>query len=134
MLRPIEGTTFDIIHGPLAYRWRTAGFRALAFEYRHSTTETIFKQLCADLKHVCFVRFLDAPITPLASANPVTLPRQEITRPLPVYFDDPATQEAFDERAAILEFDAGLSRKEAERRALLLVSQKNPECVGKFGK
>ena len=32
-----------------------------------------------------------------------------------------AKQEAFEERAAILEFDAGLTRREAERRARAMV-------------
>ena len=38
--------------------------------------------------------------------------KQEVIRVL-----DEARREAFKERAAILEFDAGLSRQEAERRA-----------------
>ena len=39
----------------------------------------------------------------------------------PVDFD----QDAFEERAAILEYDAGFSRDEAERRALTLMSAEN---------
>ena len=39
----------------------------------------------------------------------------------PVDFD----QDAFEERAAILEFEAGFSRDEAERRALALMSAEN---------
>ena len=41
--------------------------------------------------------------------------------PQPVAFD----LEAFEERAAILEFEAGFSRDEAERRALALMSAEN---------
>ncbi|WP_291997249.1 hypothetical protein [Candidatus Accumulibacter sp. ACC012] len=36
----------------------------------------------------------------------------------PIYFDDPALQEGFDERAALLEFEAGFGREEAEKQAL----------------
>jgi len=41
--------------------------------------------------------------------------------PPPVDFD----RDAFEERAAILEYDAGFSRDEAERRALTLMSAEN---------
>lgn len=34
---------------------------------------------------------------------------------------DEADREAFEERAAIMEYDGGLPRREAERRALVLV-------------
>ena len=44
--------------------------------------------------------------------------RAETTPPPPVELD----QEALEERAAILEFEAGFSRDEAERRALALMS------------
>ena len=36
-----------------------------------------------------------------------------------------AAKEAFDERAAILEFDAGLTREEAERQARMMIAAKN---------
>jgi hypothetical protein len=38
----------------------------------------------------------------------------------------PAVREWWEERAAIMEFDAGLSRDEAEREAFLVVMQPNP--------
>jgi hypothetical protein len=98
--------------------------------YRHTTTETIFKQLCEDLKQVCFARFVEIPVAPLPSANQAEFPKQKTVEPLPVYFDDPAMQEAFDERAAIMEFDAGISREEAEKEALGLLRLQNPECIG----
>ena len=44
--------------------------------------------------------------------------RAETTPPPPVELD----QEALEERAAIMEFEAGFSRDEAERRALALMS------------
>ena len=43
----------------------------------------------------------------------------------PVDFD----QDAFEERAAILEYDAGFSRDEAERRALTLMSASSVESA-----
>jgi hypothetical protein len=49
-----------------------------------------------------------------------------IERPLPIYFDDPALQESFDERAAMLEFEAGFERCEAEKRALAEISASLP--------
>ena len=36
-----------------------------------------------------------------------------------------ALREAYEERAAIMEFDGGLSREEAERKAWALVSKLN---------
>lgn len=104
------------------------GWRRWEF-YRHTTTETIFKQLCEDLKQVCIARFVGIPVAPLPSAKPVEFPKQKTVEPLPVYFDDPAMQEAFDERAAIMEFDAGLSREEAEKQVLELARQKYPVCI-----
>jgi len=44
---------------------------------------------------------------------------------MPVDFD----QDAFEERAAILEFEAGFSRDEAERRALALMSTSSVESA-----
>lgn len=35
---------------------------------------------------------------------------------------DLALREAFEERAAIMEFDGGLTREEAERRAMAIVA------------
>lgn len=37
----------------------------------------------------------------------------------------PNQREAYEERAAILEYDAGMSRKEAERKALEMVKQES---------
>lgn len=39
----------------------------------------------------------------------------------------PDEREAFEERAAILEYDTGMTRKEAERKALEMVKQENLE-------
>jgi hypothetical protein len=38
----------------------------------------------------------------------------------------PEQREHFEERAAIIEFDAGVPREEAERRAILAVLQPSP--------
>lgn len=47
------------------------------------------------------------------------------------YFDDPALQEAFDERAAIMEFDGGIEREQAEKATLMAMktefAQSRPE-------
>jgi len=43
-----------------------------------------------------------------------------------VNYDDENRREAFEERAAILEFDAGLSRAEAEREAAKMVEARFP--------
>ena len=60
---------------------------------------------------VLLLEALRAEMTPVASDPP----------PLTVAFD----QDAFEERAAILEFEAGFSRDEAERRARALMSAEN---------
>ena len=39
-----------------------------------------------------------------------------------------SVREAYEERAAIMEFDGGLSRDEAEREAWALVSKRYREC------
>lgn len=49
-------------------------------------------------------------------------PETQCEELLPIYFNDPALQELFDERAANLEFDAGLDRSAAESQALRAVS------------
>lgn len=36
----------------------------------------------------------------------------------------PATRELFDERAAIMEFDAGMTRAEAEKRAMEMIIER----------
>ncbi len=94
--------------------------RARCWEfYRHSGNETFFKQLCAEAQQECLERYCGAsrsPTTPQRVAR--SLIEAPILQPLPIYFDDPAHQEAFDERAAVLEFEAGYERDEAEERAL----------------
>lgn len=87
--------------------------------YRHSENEAFFKQLCAEVQQECLERYCGAspsPSTPQRVARPLS--EAPIEPPRPIYFNDPALQEAFDERAAVLEFEAGLERGEAEMHAL----------------
>jgi hypothetical protein len=48
-----------------------------------------------------------------------------VTLPLPPSITD-AQRELLEERAAILEFDAGMGRNEAEFKALLMVTRGSP--------
>lgn len=94
--------------------------RARCWEfYHHSKKEAFFKQLCAEVQQECLERYCGASLSPSAPQRAAPPPAEvPIERPLPIYFDDPALQEAFNERAAVLEFEAGFERDEAERRAL----------------
>lgn len=97
--------------------------RARCWEfYRHSENEVFFKQLCAEVQLVCLERYCGAsrpPSTPHRVASPqVEVPIVK----LPIYFDDPAHQETFDELAAVLEFEAGYERDEAEKQALAVIT------------
>ena len=87
--------------------------------FRHSENESFFKQLCAEVQQECLERYCGASLSPSAPQRVVRTPDEvPIERPLPIYFDDRVLQEAFDERAAVLEFEAGLERGEAEMHAL----------------
>ena len=57
---------------------------------------------------------------PAEAPSPIEklLPEPVAEQPLPIHFQEEGLQEAFDERAAIFEFDAGLPRHEAEAKAL----------------
>lgn len=87
--------------------------------YRYSETERFFKQLSAEAQQACLERYLGMSSLPSAQHHAAQL-RLEVQKEqtLPIYFDDPARQEAFNERAAIIEFDGGLERKLAEQLAL----------------
>lgn len=93
--------------------------RARCWEfYRHSENEAFFKQLCAEVQQECIERYCGTSLAPSTAQRVVRSPAAApICRPLPIYFDDPALQEAFDERAAVLEFEAAFERDEAEKRA-----------------
>lgn len=87
--------------------------------YRHSENEVFFKQLCAEVQQECLERYCGPSLCPYTSQREARPPAEAlIDRPLPIYFDDPALQEAFDERAAVFEFEAGFERDEAEKQAL----------------
>ena len=67
---------------------------------------------------------LRAELAPVAESFPIA-PVIPVMPVVPVDFD----QDAFEERAAILEFEAGFSRDEAERRALALMSTSSVESA-----
>lgn len=105
--------------------------RARCWEfYHHSENEAFFKQLCAEIQQKCREPYFGASLSP-SMPQRVARPTAEapIERPLPIYFDDPALQEAFDERAAVLEFEAGLERDEAEKWALAEITASLPNQV-----
>lgn len=102
--------------------------RARCWEFhRHSENEAFFRKLCAEVKQECLERYLGVSLSPFipqrVTSSPVEVP---IEQPLPIYFEDPAQQEAFDERAAILEFEAGLERESAEKQALAEITAALP--------
>lgn len=94
---------------------------------RHSENEAFFKHLCTEVRQVChegYCRISLPPSTPQRTVCPVEeLP---VVNPLPIYFDDPDLQEAFDERAGVLEFEAGYERDVAEKRALAEITALQP--------
>lgn len=85
--------------------------------YRHSENEAFFQQLCAEVQEECLECCGGASPSP-STPQRVARPPAEVTIDQPIYFDDPALQEGFDERAALLEFEAGFGREEAEKQAL----------------
>ncbi len=84
--------------------------------FRGDETESFFDQLCETAQQRLVDSFWGSKPSTLqvvAKETITSLPE----RPLPVFFHDKALQEAFDERAAILEFDAGYDRQLAEQMA-----------------
>lgn len=90
--------------------------------YRYSENEAFFKKLCAEVQQECLERFLGVSISPYMPQQARRAAEVPIAQPLPIYFNDPALQEAFDERAAVLEFEAGFDREDAEKRAVAEIS------------
>ena len=98
--------------------------------HRHAENEAFFKQLGAEAQQVCLEGYCGAslwPSTPRMPLSPVV--EKIVERPLPNYFADLALQEAFDERAGILEFEAGFDRETAEKLALTEISALLPASV-----
>lgn len=85
--------------------------------YRYAETAAFFKQIGAELQQVCIERY--GSVLPADNRSPKKkwLPRPVVEQPLPVFFQEETLQEAFDERVAILEFEAGIPRQEAEAKA-----------------
>lgn len=103
--------------------------RARCWEFhRHSENEAFFKQFCTEVQQECFERYCGVALSPSMPQRVARLSEEApIERPLPIYFDDPALQEVFDERAAVLEFEANLKREEAEKLALAEVAASLPD-------
>ena len=88
--------------------------------FYHSGNERFFNQLCGEVEVACFERLNGGADLIIQQMAPDTLPQPVPPpefQPLPIYFDDPNLQELFDERAGILEFDAGIERGLAEHQA-----------------
>jgi hypothetical protein len=91
--------------------------------YRHSETEAFFNQLCSEVGAECLERSWGGAPSPSARKQDLLFSNErQREEHLPAYFNDPFLQELFDERAGILEFDAGLDRSSAESQALSEVS------------
>lgn len=104
---------------------RTAGLHSASRHLDLSTKVGVIQ--CSDVEADCLGSFGDGAAVrtaPEAGLRSSPQPQREV--PLPVYFSDPALREAFDERAAILEFDTGLERSVAESRALGEISPCTP--------
>ncbi len=91
--------------------------------YRYSETEAFFKKVSMELQQICLERFCAMPPVEALSSREKWLSKPIVEQPLPVHFQDVALQEAFDERASVLEFDGGLSRPESEDKALAYVRE-----------
>lgn len=85
--------------------------------YQYAETESFFKEIGAELQQVCIERFCGGSPADTQPPKEKWLPKPVVEQQLPVYFQDEALQEAFDERAAIFEFEAGIPRHEAEAKA-----------------
>lgn len=95
--------------------------------YRQSENEAFFKQLCAEVQQECLELFCGALLSPFSTqlvARP--LAESPIERRRLLYFDDLALEEAFDERAAVFEFEAGFERDEADKLALAEITASLP--------
>lgn len=91
--------------------------RARCWEfYRAADTENFFEQICEKAQQRLVASFW----VPKGGWSPETCPVPAPTKlecPPPVLFHEAELQELFDERAAILEFDAGYDRQLAEQTA-----------------
>lgn len=87
--------------------------------HRHTENEAFFGQFCAEVQQACLERYFGTPAVPthLHPISPATI-NSIPEAPSFVSFADTAVQEAIDERAGILEFEAGFNRSYAEKLAL----------------
>ena len=98
--------------------------------HRHAENEAFFKQLRAEAQQVCLEAYCGTSLWPSTSRLPPSHAVEKIVeRPLPHCFADVTLQEAFDERAGILEFAAGFDRGTAEKLALTEISALFPASV-----
>lgn len=91
--------------------------RARCWEfYRAADTENFFEQICEKAQERLVASFWVPKGTWPPENYPVPAPTK-LECPPPVLFHETELQELFDERAAILEFDAGYERQLAEQMA-----------------
>lgn len=91
--------------------------------FRFAETESFYDELCqtVPLRLVGSLQVSTAAVQDsISEKGTAPLPEPQVH----VFFEDPALQEAFDERAAVLEFDAGYKRQIAEQIAFALVQDR----------
>jgi len=122
--KPIEPGSADSAALAIA-KMRAAGFALKtdgdALQIAPSDRLTDAQRAYIRAHKVLLLAELRAELAPVAESFPIA----PVIPVMPVDFD----QDAFEERAAILEFEAGFSRDEAERRALALMSTSSVESA-----
>lgn len=109
-------TAFARQHGGVFNgRYRTWEF------YQDGDTQGLFTKLHQAAQESLFAAVRQT----LPSAPPTTSHFESVSAPQR-YFDDPALQEEFDERAAIMEFDGNIEREHAERATLMAMKAESP--------
>jgi hypothetical protein len=93
--------------------------------YRSNNTKPLFNALRLMVVSLGMPNFQESLKHPAATEKKTRQPISVPPSPEPTlreYFANPALQELFDERAGMLEYDAGLNRAEAEKQAFEYVS------------
>jgi hypothetical protein len=96
--------------------------------FRDAEIESFYDQLCEKAQQRLIEAFcIPGPAKLQGVAKAIIAPSPEC--PLPVFFHNQELQETFDERAAILEYDAGHERRLAEQIAFVevLASTQSPQ-------
>ncbi len=122
--KPIEPGSADSAALAIA-KMRAAGFALKtdgdALQIAPSDRLTDEQRAYIRAHKVLLLAELRAELAPVAESFPIA----PVIPVMPVVAVVDFDQDAFEERAAILEYDAGFSRDEAERRALALMSAEN---------